>query len=52
VIRQMGGRPVRCRFSTSSSNSFAEHYLQATLFWNSQTPIEKASNRLDRIPPP
>jgi len=21
---------------------FAEHYLQATLFWNSQTPIEKA----------
>src|SRR5882757_8883975 len=21
---------------------FAEHYAQATLFWNSQTPIEKA----------
>jgi catalase len=24
------------------SERFAEHYLQATLFWNSQTPIEKA----------
>ena len=24
------------------SERFAEHYSQATLFWNSQTPIEKA----------
>jgi catalase len=25
-----------------SSEKFAEHYNQATLFWNSQTPVEKA----------
>lgn len=34
--------PVREHKVRGKPERFAEHYTQATLFWNSQTPIEKA----------
>ncbi len=34
--------PIEADKVRGKSERFAEHYAQATLFWNSQTPIEKA----------
>ncbi len=34
--------PIQAEKSRGKGELFAEHYNQATLFWNSQTPIEKA----------
>jgi len=35
-------QPIRDDKVRGKPEKFAEHYAQATLFWNSQTPIEKA----------
>ena len=39
VLPAAGAKKTRC---AASPRSFADHYTQATLFWNSQTPVEKA----------
>jgi catalase len=39
---QMRGEPGDERKVRGKSERFAEHYAQATLFWNSQSPVEQA----------